>query len=222
MWTPRVVGVGKTNPESLMRHLDLQKLRDAEVKTNPFNYLICPYFLPQDSLKQVIDNFPSLKGGSYPLDQVEASAAFHEVIGELDKPEFEQLIEEKFDVELKGRPKMYSLRGYCRKTDGKIHPDSKDKIITVLLYLNDTWHHEGGRLRLLSSATDLNAVIGEVPPDDGTLLIFKRADNSWHGHEPFEGPRRSIQMNWMTTEGRRGFHSLRHKLSAQVKKLSGA
>ena len=59
----------------------------------------------------------------------------------------------------------------------------------------------------------------EVPPDNGTLLVFKRSDNSWHGHHPFEGPRRSLQMNWMTSEGSKGWHKVRHTLSAAVKKL---
>ncbi len=52
--------------------------------------------------------------------------------------------------------------------------------------------------------------------------IFRRSERSWHGHEPFEGVRRSIQMNWMVSEGRRGFHALRHKISARFKKMADA
>jgi len=58
-----------------------------------------------------------------------------------------------------------------------------------------------------------------VPPDNGTLLVFKRSDNSWHGHHPFEGQRRSLQMNWMTSDASKGFHAIRHKISAAVKKV---
>ena len=45
-------------------------------------------------------------------------------------------------------------------------------------------------------------MIMEVPPTEGTLLAFRRADNSWHGHKPFAGERRVIQFNWVTSEGR--------------------
>jgi Rps23 Pro-64 3,4-dihydroxylase Tpa1-like proline 4-hydroxylase len=117
---------------------------------------------------------------------------------------------------------MYSLRGYCRRTDGKIHTDSKDKIITVLLYLNQDWNEEGGKLRMLRGGKDLNDYAEEVPPDNGTLLVFKRSEKSWHGHGPFEGKRCSIQMNWMVSEGARGFHKLRHSISARMKKLTAA
>ena len=142
-----------------------------------------------------------------------------QVIEELDGPEFEQIIAERFGVELAGRPKMYSLRGYTRAKDGQIHTDSKDKIITVLLYLNQDWKQPGGRLRILRSAGSVDDYVAEVPPDNGTLLVFKRSENSWHGHHPFDGPRRSLQMNWMTSESSKGFHAVRHKISAAVKKV---
>jgi hypothetical protein len=142
-----------------------------------------------------------------------------EVIAELDGPEFQAAIEEKFGVALEGRPKMYSLRGYTRAKDGQIHTDSKDKIITVLVYLNEDWKQPGGRLRILRNGHDVDDYVAEVAPDQGTLLVFQRSDTSWHGHHPFEGQRRSLQMNWMTSEGSKGFHAFRHKVSAAMKKV---
>lgn len=206
-----------------MTHLDIALLRRTPVRHDPFDYVVVPHFLKADTLARVIETYPdSLKGGSYPLESLDVPAPLKAVIEELDGPEFERAIEEKFGVALAGRPKMYSLRGYCRASDGKIHTDSKDKVITVLLYLNERWDHANGKLRLLRSGSDLDDFAEEVPPDNGTLLVFRRSDRSWHGHGPFEGVRRSIQMNWMVSEGRRGFHSLRHKLSARLKRLAAA
>jgi hypothetical protein len=159
------------------------------------------------------------KGGSYPIESLDANMAIKEVIDELDGPEFEQVIAERFGVSLEGRPKMYSLRGYTRAKDGQIHTDSRDKIITVLLYLNENWQQPGGRLRILKNGHNVDDYVAEVAPDNGTLLVFKRSDTSWHGHHPFDGPRRSLQMNWMTSEGSKGFHAIRHKISAAVKKV---
>jgi hypothetical protein len=209
--------------DDVMGLLNLDKLAEASIKTEPFEYVIVPGFLSPENLSRVVGDYPDLKGGSYPLEVVAMTRALEELIRELDGPEFERIVADKFSVELAGKPKMYSLRGYCRASDGKIHTDSKDKIITVLLYLNDNWRgRDGGKLRLLKSGTDLNAFVAEVPPDNGTLLIFKRSERSWHGHESFEGVRRSIQMNWMVSEGRRGFHKIRHQISARLKKLVAA
>jgi SM-20-related protein len=206
-----------------MGHLHIEKLRAAKLETDPFEYIVVPAFLSAASLKQINATYPAIaKGGSYPIESLKPSMTIKEVIDELDGPEFERAIAEKFGVGLSGKPKMYSLRGWLRAKDGQIHTDSKDKIITVLLYLNESWPHKGGRLRLLRNGTDLENFVAEVPADNGTLLVFKRADNSWHGHPPFEGQRRALQMNWMTSEGSKGFHAFRHKLSAVVKRLTPA
>jgi hypothetical protein len=205
-----------------MNHLDIDRLKKADLRSDPFDYTVVPGFLSPKSLREIVTAYPNLKGGSYPLEAVDVPPTVQELIDEMDGPEFEQAIEKKFGVTLNGQPKMYSLRGYCRRTDGKIHTDSKDKIITVLLYLNQDWNEEGGKLRMLRGGKDLNDYAEEVPPDNGTLLVFKRSEKSWHGHGPFEGKRCSIQMNWMVSEGARGFHKLRHSISARMKKLTAA
>ena len=203
-----------------MAHLDLAKLKAAPLHTEPYLYTIVPGFLSTDMVKRINATYPSISaGGSYPIESLSESMAIKEVIDELDGPAFEAAIAEKFSVDLSGRPKMYSLRGYTRAKDGQIHTDSKDKIITVLLYLNETWQQPGGRLRILRNGHNVDDFVAEVPPDNGTLLVFKRSDNSWHGHHPFEGQRRSLQMNWMTSEGSRGWHKVRHSVSAAIKKV---
>ena len=206
-----------------MQHFNLEKFRAARLETAPFDYVIVPGFLKPESLKAVNATFPAIsKGGSFPLDSVDGKATVKAVIAELDGPEFETAVAEKFGIALSGKPKMYSLRGYLRARDGQIHTDSKDKIITVLLYLNEHWENSGGRLRLLRNGTDLDNYVAEVVPDNGNLLVFKRSEKSWHGHPPFEGPRRALQMNWMTGETSRGWHALRHQVSAAIKRLRPA
>jgi SM-20-related protein len=206
-----------------MPHLDLDKLAAARVETSPYQYTIVPGFLSPETVARVNATYPDIKaGGSYPIESLDAGMVIKEVIDELDGPAFQKVIADKFDVELDGRPKMYSLRGYTRAKDGQIHTDSKDKIITVLLYLNEHWQQPGGRLRILKNNHDVDDFVAEVPPDNGTLLVFRRSDSSWHGHHPFDGPRRSLQMNWMTSEGSLGWHKIRHSISAAVKKLTAA
>ncbi len=206
-----------------MAHLDIERLRSAPKTSDPFEYTIVEGFLRPESVAAVNATFPHVEGGgSFPIEALDANMTIKEVIDELDSPAFEQAVAEKFNVDLAGKPKMYSLRGYTRSKDGRIHTDSKDKIITVLLYLNENWQHEGGKLRLLRDGQNVDNFADEVEPDNGTLLIFKRSDTSWHGHHPFEGQRRSLQMNWMVSEGKRGFHAIRHKISATFKRLRAA
>ena len=85
--------------------------------------------------------------------------------------------------------------------------------------MNETWGKAAGRLRLFRPADNLDDVIVEVPPVAGTLLAFKRSDNSWHGHQPFVGERRVIQFNWLTSQGNRQIAMLRHHASASFKRV---
>ena len=110
-------------------------------------------------------------------------------------------MEKKLGVDLNGRPTMVTARGVSAARDGQIHTDSRTKLITVLIYMNNAWEAKTGRLRLLRGPDDLEDVIAEVPPDEGTLLIFKNEPNAWHGFHAFEGPRRVIQLNWVTDTG---------------------
>jgi SM-20-related protein len=75
-------------------------------------------------------------------------------------------------------------------------------------------------LRLLRNGTNLEDYAVEVPPMAGTLIVFRRADNSWHGHKPYEGPRRAIQFNWVTSQEVVEREQARHRFSTRLKKLT--
>jgi hypothetical protein len=112
------------------------------------------------------------------------------------------------------------VRGVSRETDGKIHTDSRTKLVTALIYMNDAWESPKGRLRLVGSEHDLNDVIAEVPPERGTLLLFRNDTNAWHGFESFAGPRRVVQLNWVTDMSVVRREQARHRLSAFIKRLT--
>src|SRR5205814_9013405 len=105
------------------------------------------------------------------------------------------------------------------KKDGRIHTDSKSKLVTVLLYLNPGWSAAEGRLRLLYNDHDLTRYAAEICPDAGRCLIFKVTPNCWHGHEPYEGERRTIQLNYVASEEARERDLKRHRFSAFLKGL---
>jgi Rps23 Pro-64 3,4-dihydroxylase Tpa1-like proline 4-hydroxylase len=81
---------------------------------------------------------------------------------------------------------------------GSIHTDGPSKVLTLLVYMNDAWDAPAaGRLRVLYDGRNYAPFAVEVPPTMGTMFAFLRADNSWHGHEPFEGERRVVQVAWL-------------------------
>jgi hypothetical protein len=200
--------------------LNLKELQAKEVTARPFPFLIVPQFIKKEACREVNEDYPKIKApGSFPLEALKSGANFQTLMDQLRGSEFRKIIAEKFQVSLDSLPTMITVRGRCQKKDGRIHTDSKTKIITVLLYMNPSWETSGGRLRLLHNADDLNHFIAEVPPIEGTLLAFKVTDNSWHGHLPFVGERRVIQLNWVTDQGVVEREMKRHRFSAKFKKI---
>src|SRR5881409_3960358 len=185
----------------MLSMLDLERFRSTPLTREPFDFLVVPEFVKADARAAIDKDYPEVgRAGSFPLGEVSYGPAFARLIEEMRSDEFRKAFEEKFNIDLTTRPNMITVRGCCSEKDGKIHTDSETKIITILVYMNRAWESCGGRLRLLRSGTDLEDVILEVPPAGGTLLAFRRSNNSWHGHKPFFGPRRVIQFNWVTSE----------------------
>lgn len=206
-------------PGGNLRYLDLSTLARAARVDEPFPYLIVPGFLLPAGRAAVAADFPEIReAGSFPVGDLDFGARFREFLAELEGPDFRAAIERAFDIDLTGRPTMVTVRGHARPRDGRIHNDSRTKLITVLVYLNEAWEAEGGRLRLLRSSDNLEDVVAEVPPQAGTLLAFRVTENSWHGHLPVTGPRRVVQLNWVESAAVVRRERARHGLSARVKR----
>ena len=201
--------------------LDLDLLAATPLVRQPFDHLIVPGFLTGEGIAAVDQSFPQIDApGSFPTQVLDYGISFQEVLDALQGAEMTAAMAAKFEVDLAGRPTMVTVRGRCQAKDGRIHTDSATKIITVLIYMNDGWEAEGGRLRLLNGPDDLEDMVAEVPPQAGTLLAFRRSTNSYHGHKPFVGRRRSIQLNWVTDAGVVRHELARHRMSARLKRVS--
>jgi hypothetical protein len=200
--------------------LDFAALERARVHAQPFPYLIVPAFVRSSALPAIGRDFPVIEHpGSFPLSSLRCGSAFASFIDDLTSAQMTAIVGKKLGMDLSSAPTMVTVRGQSRAADGQIHTDSRTKLVTALLYMNDSWESPRGRLRLVRSEHDLNDVIAEVPPEQGTLLLFKNEPNAWHGFEPFSGPRRVIQLNWVTSAAVVRREQLRHRISALFKRL---
>lgn len=196
-------------------------MRDTPLHRDPFDFVVVEDFLRRERLDELVEAFPAIAShGSFPLQAVRCNRVFAALADELEGEAMRGAIEEKFAIDLAGRPTMITLRGCSDGSDGDIHTDSATKLITVLIYMNPSWDEAGGRLRLLRGPDDLGDYAAEVSPLAGTLVAFRRSETSFHGHQPHAGPRRSIQLNWVTDARVLRREIGRHRLSAALKSLN--
>ena len=209
-----------------MIELDYAALYATPVATDPFPHVVVPGFVPPDSLPAVLADLPPLgKRGSFPIDALELGPNARALMDAMEGPHLRAAIAERFGLDLSDAPTMVTLRGWTNDRDGFIHCDSTAKRVTVLLYLNpatEAWAEHEGCLRLLRGPGDLENYAVEVPPVNGTLLVFPNGPTAWHGHRRFTGQRFSVQLNYMTTDAKARSELRRHRVSAFMKRLTRA
>jgi SM-20-related protein len=204
-----------------MSLIDIDAFRSISLSSEPFPHAVVPNFIPPRSLPAVVADYPDVsQGGSFPVNALTYGRTFAQLCQELTGDLLRVAFEEKFDMSLSRRPTTLTVRGWCRARDGQIHTDSKSKLITVLIYVHESWTASGGRLRLLRSPDDVGNYAVEVPPEQGTLLCFRNSSTAWHGHESYEGKRRVLQLNWVTDGRAAQSVARRHGLSALLKRMN--
>jgi hypothetical protein len=201
-------------------------LAAAPVATDPFPHVVVPGFVPPDALDTVIRDLPAIgRRGSFPVGSLRLGPAAQALMTELATPALRAMIAGKFALDLDDAATMLTLRGRSAGRDGRIHCDSTAKRVTILLYLNratDAWSRHEGCLRLLRGPGDIENYAAEIPPVDGTLLVFPNGPTTWHGHQPFVGRRYVVQLNYMTNDSAARSELRRHRISAFLKRLTMA
>src|SRR5690242_5257019 len=198
---------------------------DTLIRSDPFPFMIAHGQLPEQSRTDLERDFPKYSGaGFFPYDKQECGPSIRALVDALTSPAFASAVGAKLGIGNLGQfPTLVTICRSLNKRHGTIHTDSRSKVATALLYLNRQWPDTSdGCLRFLNRVDDIDDLVApEVKPLYGEFAIFKREDNSFHGHLPYEGERRVIQVAWLTSEEEKLRKTQRGKLSRLFKKLAG-
>jgi hypothetical protein len=169
----------------------------------PFPFLAAQNFLPDAMRAPIAADLPDYRRpGFFPMDDRECGPSVRAIVRSLEHPAFADRLGELLGVDNLGAlPTITTLRKWSKATDGRIHNDSKAKVVTALLYLNEAWPEtSGGCFRVLTDDQSFDHLAApEVRPLYGHFAAFRRTENSWHGHLPYTGERRVIQIAWLTS-----------------------
>jgi hypothetical protein len=218
-------GAPQTQAQSLFDPAQLDR-HDIEVRSTPFCFLVAREQLPADAADELHRDFPKYaSAGFFPYEEKDCGPSINRLIAELTDPAVASAVGAKLGIDHLGRyPTLVTLCRALNKRHGTIHTDSKSKVATALLYLNESWPDtDAGCFRFLRRTDDIDDLVApQIKPLYGNLVVFKRADNSFHGHLPYEGERRVIQVAWLTSEDEKLRKTQRGKLSRLFKRLFGS
>jgi 2-oxoglutarate-Fe(II)-dependent oxygenase superfamily protein len=199
---------------------------DVLVASAPFAFLVAPSQLPEGERDTLLHDFPRYgSAGFFPYRVEDCGPSVRKLVEELSGEEMAAAIGQRLGIAgLAGLPVIVTVSDSIHRRHGTIHTDSKSKVATALLYLNESWPEtSAGCLRFLARGDDITTLAApEIQPLYGTLVAFRRAENSWHGHLPFEGERRVIQVAWLASAADVDRKNRRGRFSRLVKKIAGA
>lgn len=201
--------------------INFDALRDSNTRTIPFQYLVGENVLTKKQAADVRRDYPDIKQTGYlPLSKLESTGAFKQLVDDLYKPELAEILSEKLSLDLMDKPRMITVRRLSKHGDGRIHNDSKSKICTMLIYLNEDWDDAaGGAIRALNGDTDMGDYAEEVSPLAGNVFAFKRSETSWHGHPSFKGERYVVQVTFLISEEELARKEKRGGFQTKLKRL---
>jgi hypothetical protein len=198
---------------------------DTTVQHQPFPLMVAHGQLPDEVRGDLARDFPHYESaGFFPYEPGDCGPSINTLVEDLTSPAFAGAIGERLDIaNLAQYPVLVTLCRLLNKRHGTIHTDSKSKIATALLYLNAQWpDSSAGCLRFLHRVDDIDSMaLPELIPLYGELAVFKRCENSFHGHLPYEGERRVIQVAWLTSDEEKARKTRRGKFSRAFKKVFG-
>jgi hypothetical protein len=203
--------------------LDEAAIGSAPLRREPYDFAFVDRAIDVRHREGILNDLPDIPyRGSYAIDSLRYGPNFAACIRDLLSIRFRRLVERKFEMDLSPFPPCIVMMGNTtgHYNEGYAHPDSKHKIITVILGFSAEWPYERGRLRVLRS-NNREDYCFEFPPELGKMLMFRVCDHSWHGFLPQKGKRTSLQLCYVDSQWYANRENMRHRASALAKSLPG-
>lgn len=202
--------------------IDFLAVRDAAAWQAPYPHVVADDVLHGGVRHALQRDFPDItRPGFFPLSEMNVEGAFKALIDDFTSDEFAVILGDKLGMELRDRPRLITVRKWSAAQDGRIHNDSESKIASALIYLNDDWPRSGeGCFRVLNGSQSFSDYAHELAPLTGAMVAFRRTGDSWHGHLPFVGERRVVQMAYLRSQADLERKTRRGRWSLFLEKLS--
>ncbi len=217
----------QSSPTDTTRHLqtpsllNLAAFETAAASDDPYQHILIDDLLMPGVAARLEADYPGIEVTGYvTMEPEKLTPIFRDLVAELKGTALTEALSRAFGRDMHGYPRMVTMRRWSQAREGYIHTDSQRKVMTMLLYLNSSWNDgPGGRLRVLYDAKNFEPYKLEVPPTNGTAFAFTRSDNSWHGHLPFAGERRVVQVTWLRDTEAMNRKTSNNSLHQKLKRL---
>ncbi len=181
--------------------LQIDRLIAEPITPSPFAHIQGGGICKEEDRAELCRDFPDpRRAGFFDVEDLSFGPSFAQLLADLRSERLAEIMEARLGCALRGRPRLIVARRWSAAKDGRPHTDGRDKVATLLVYLNDHWASEAGRLKMLESPNLDGQGGSPISPTYGNFVAFARSDSSWHGHAPFKGERRVVQTTWLVDD----------------------
>jgi SM-20-related protein len=207
--------------------LNLRRISASTLHTEPYRWASIDQLFSSEDARALATSFPrdrfkrvaaydGQKGFDYEVRSLirmgersisgprTLSAAWRTLATHLLSPTYRAAVSSLTGFDLSVSPLEVNVFSYAPGGSHGPHPDHRDKIVTHVLYFNETWDEaDGGCLQILRSSDSRN-VAGHVAPVVGNSAFLVRSDDSWHAVSPVSNGSRFSRLSATATFYRPG------------------
>ena len=122
--------------EPPLKMFDENAIAAAELRRDPYDFAYVEHAIDERHKSEVLADAPDIPHrGSYALANLSYGQKFADCMSDLQSARFRRLVEQKFDIDLSDCPASIVMMGATsgHYNEGYAHPDSKHKIVTVIV-----------------------------------------------------------------------------------------
>jgi SM-20-related protein len=233
--------------------IDLSRMARAHLETEPYRWAAIDQLFSRADAAALAATFPrdhfkrlagrdSLKEFEYEIRCLirmgeqsvskvrHLSSAWQGLANELLSPAYRAAMSSLTGFDLSTAPLEVNVFHYPPGGSQGAHPDHSSKIVTHIIYFNESWNDDDGGCLTVLRSPDSQDIAMKVSPLVGNSAILVRSDDSWHAVSPVANTSRFSRRSLTATFYRPGcasmvwptwHHVLLHDYPGRLQRLWG-
>jgi SM-20-related protein len=207
--------------------IDLDRIRTSRLESEPYRWAAIDGLFTRADAERLARSFPSdhyklvsgyggekdyeyeareliAMGADTISGPLQLSDAWRSLTQDFLSPSYRDALSALTGCDLATAPLEVNVFHYGPGGSLGAHSDLPDKIVTHVLYFNESWDPKNGGCLSILSAKDPAAVVAEIPPLVGNSAVLVRSDDSWHAVSPVANDCRASRRSLTATFYRAG------------------
>jgi hypothetical protein len=183
--------------------IDLNRISRTHLETEPYRWAAIDQLFspgdaaalaatfPSDHFKRLADPYGEkvfayevrclIRMGEQSLSRLKRLSSAWQALGhDFLSPVYRAAMSSLTGIDLSDAPLEVNVFHYPPGGSHGAHPDQRNKIVTHVMYFNESWNDDDGGCLTILRSSDARDIAARVSPEVGNSAVLVRSDDSWH------------------------------------------